>query len=542
MAGLRRLSAAAALVGGISGTTPALGDPHALMSLHVPALVALHRARFVAPMPQDSVLRLAVALPLRQQTELNSLLAALYDPASPRYRQYLSVDAFTAQFGPTSQDYDTAVRFFVENGLRVTGVAPNRFLIDIAGPAADIERVFHVGLGLYRHPGENRLFFAPDHEPALDLAVPVLHVTGLDDAELARPRLIRSASGDDQHSNRSDGSGSGPDGNFIGTDMRAAYYPAGTLTGAGQSLGLMELAGYDNYDVQNFFHQYGPANNVAVTGISTDGASLRCAGRCDDSEQALDIEYAISMAPGLRQVQVYVGYNAEDVLNRMATDNSSAQLSTSWGWNENFETDDALFKEMAAQGQSILTASGDWSSLRASGPWPEEDANITAVGGTNLVTDGPSGAWLRENGWSGSAGGPSLDRRIKIEPYQLSFINAQNKGSIALRNVPDISGAAAYFYICADRTCNGNNGGTSFAAPIWAGIVALANEEAAAAGKPRIGFLNPALYALGASANLFHDITKGHSGKHSCTPSYDLVTGLGTPPGQPLIDALANGP
>jgi kumamolisin len=272
--------------------------------------------------------------------------------------------------------------------------------------------------------------------------------------------------------------------------------------------------------------------------------SLGCpVASCDDSEQALDIEYAIAMAPGLKEVQVYVGNSAEDVLNRMASDNTSAQLSTSWGWNETKSVDDAIFMEMAAQGQTLLTASGDYSSLKASGPWPEESAYITAVGGTDLHTSGPGGKWTGETGWSGSAGGPSTDRTITIPSYQLPFINAANEGSTTLRNVPDIAASAnTDMEICANGACGGGNGGTSFASPIWAGYIALANQHAAQLHLPRIGFLNPLVYTFGGQANydtLFHDVKAGKSGKYTAVTGYDLVTGFGSPHGPALINALA---
>jgi kumamolisin len=322
-----------------------------------------------------------------------------------------------------------------------------------------------------------------------------------------------------------------------------AYYPGGKLTGAGQSVGLMELAGYNLSDVQLYFNTVKQPLNVPVVGISTDGSPLGCDASCgDDSEQVLDIEYAISMAPGLAQVQVYVANSPESVLNRMASDNTSKSLSTSWGWRENKVTDEPLFKEFAAQGQTNLTASGDYSSLTASGPWPEESRNIVAVGGTDLATHGAGGTWAAETGWNGSAGGPSVDKNILIEAYQKRFVTTANKGSTTLRNVPDIAGDAnTNNYICDDGSCNGGNGGTSFASPIWAGFIALANQEAAAAGKPPVGFINPALYRLGAPATaktLFHDQTAGTSGKFKCTPSFDLVTGFGSPKGQALLDAL----
>lgn len=295
-----------------------------------------------------------------------------------------------------------------------------------------------------------------------------------------------------------------------------------------------------------YFSTFGPPLTAQINGISTDGSPVTCTTPCrNDAEQALDIEYTVAMAPGLSQVQVYVAKHAISVLNRMASDNTSKQLSTSWGWNENFRADDPLFKEMAVQGQTFLTASGDYSSLQASGPWPEEDANLTAVGGTDLKTQGAGGAWKSESGWSGSAGGPSLDPTILIESYQLPFINTSNGGSLTLRNVPDIAGDAnTDNYICYNGKCNGGWGGTSFASPIWAGFIALANQQAAASSKPLVGFLNPTIYGfagLPGYRTLFHDMKKGQSGDYSAVKGYDLVTGLGSPQGQALIDALVDG-
>jgi subtilase family serine protease len=473
---------------------------------------------------------------MQHEDELRALVRDITNPASPNYHHYLSVADFTARFGTSEADYDTAVSFFRNQGLTVARTTANRYLIDVDGRAADVERVFHVTLGLYKHPTENRVFFAPDRAPTLDLAVPVQEVLGLDNYVLPYPKLVHG------RARQNHPGGSGPNGNYTGNDMHTIYYPTGTLTGEGQSVGLMELDGYNIADVTNFFAKgYGPTNSVSIVGIQTDSQPVMCT-QCDDSEQALDIEYAISLAPGLASVRVYVGSSPEDVLNAEATDNVSKSLSTSWGWNEDFATDDKIFLEFAAQGQTNLTASGDYSSLRASGPWPEEDANIVGVGGTDAETQSPGGPWSSETGWSGSAGGPSLDKKIKIESYQLPFINAANGGSTTLRNVPDVAANAnTDMVICADGSCGGGNGGTSFASPMWAGFVALANQQAVAAGKPVVGFINPAVYALGGEKGYkkkFHDETSGKSGLYSCTKSYDLVTGMGSPDGQKLIDAL----
>jgi kumamolisin len=508
-----------------------------LLSLHVPAIVARHAVAVMGAPDPATRLSLDIALPLRDPASLTTLLNAIYDPASPMFHRYLSVSRFTERFGPTAKDYETAVNFFRAAGLHITALTANRAMIEAEGTVADIERVFHIRLLLYRHPLEPRSFMAPDREPSLDLLVPILHVTGFDTLMIPTPRLIPPA----VQAPHFQGTGSGPRGFYYGSDMRAAYYDGTKLTGAGQSVGLMELKGYNPADVKLYFTYVKQPLHVRVKGISTDGLKWKCT-TCNDGEQTLDIDYAISMAPGLRQVQVYVGHSPESVLARMASDDTSDQLSTSWGWHNNFATDDPLFQEMAAQGQTFLTASGDYSSLKKSGPWPEEDANLTGVGGTDVVTAGPGGAWVSEKGWAGSAGGPSLDHHIRIEPYQLPFVNARNDASPKLRNVPDISANAdTDFWICANGKCGGGWGGTSFASPIWAGYIALANEEAAANGLPPVGFLNPTLYALAGVGNydkLFHDETKGKSGKYRAVKGYDLVTGIGSQNGKALIDAL----
>jgi kumamolisin len=408
-------------------------------------------------------------------------------------------------------------------------------MIQLTGTADQFAKVFHVALNRYQHPADGSVFVAPDREPSLDLDVAIQEVIGLDDEVLPSPRLVTPAAGEAAP----DTTGSGPNGQFIGSDMRAAYYGDGPLTGAGQSVGLMELKGYDIASVNTYFANLGQSNRVPVVTVSTDSTPVDCITHCDDSEQALDIEYAISMAPRLASVEVYVG-RPEDVLNSMASRNSSRQLSTSWGWKERFATDDALFKEMAAQGQTFLTASGDYSSLRRSGPWPEEDVNLTGVGGTDLVTDGPGGAWISESGWKYSAGGPSLDRSILIAPYQWGFVTAGNRASHRVRNVPDVAGQSNInMYFCGNRGC-GRAGGTSFASPMWAGFIAMANQRAAANGLPPVGFLNPALYRLAAvarTASVLHDQTEGANSKFECTTSFDMVTGLGSMTPQ-LINAL----
>jgi kumamolisin len=522
---------------------PAHGQGLQMSTRHVREATMNGQAALLGQLPATRTLKLNLALPLRNQAELEDLLQRLSDPKSASYHQFLTVEQFTERFGPTQEDYDAVIHFAQENGLRVTGTAPNRMIVDVTGSVANIERAFHVTMGEYQHPTEPRTFFAPDREPTADLAVPLWHVTGLDNYSIPHPASLRQDA-----SAKPNTTGSGPSGYFIGSDMRAAYYGGTALTGTGQSVGLLEFAGYNEADVTHYFSQVHQTLSVSVVGVSTDGSSLSCTGSCDDTEQVLDIEAAISMAPGMTQVRVYVSDTSDvSIFNRMATDNNAKNLSCSWGWSPaDPSSDDPIFMEFSAQGQNLFVASGDSGaySTRSTDVYPADDAFVTSVGGTDLTTASAGGAWKSETAWRDSGGGISPNK-IKIPAYQTTtgVITTANKGSKTLRNSPDVAAEAnTDNYICYDGTCAGGWGGTSFAAPRWAGYLALVNQQSVANGRGNLAFINQSLYTIGlgsSHATNFHDITSGTNGTYSTETGYDLVTGWGSPNGSGLINTLA---
>jgi subtilase family serine protease len=510
---------------------------------HVRQEVTTGQAPLMGQLPANQSLKLNIALPLRNEAELDQLLQQLYDPQSPLFHQFLSVQEFTDRFGATADDYVQVIRFAERNGLTVTGTFPNRMVVNVTGSVRNIEKAFAVQMNVYQHPTEQRTFYAPDREPFADLSVPLWHIGGLDNFSIPHPiSLVR----DPEVKGKT--TGSGPDGYFLGSDMRAAYYGGTSLTGSGQSVGLLEFAGYNYADVTKYFSKVGQKLTVAVNGISTDGSSLSCTGSCDDTEQVLDIEVAISMAPGMSQVRVYVSDTSDvSIFNRMASDNISKSLSCSWGWSPaDPSSDDPIFKEFSAQGQNLFVASGDSGAYksRSSDVYPADDAYVTSVGGTDLTTNGAGGSWKSETGWSDSGGGISPNK-IAIPGYQKTagVITTGNKGSTVYRNSPDVAAEAnTDNYICSDGTCAGGWGGTSFAAPRWAGYLALVNQQSVAKGKGTLGFINPTIYTIGLSSSYstdFHDITSGSNGTYSAIKGYDLVTGWGSPNGTGLINALA---
>jgi kumamolisin len=331
--------------------------------------------------------------------------------------------------------------------------------------------------------------------------------------------------------------------------MRAAYLGSSSLTGSGQNIGLLEYYGFDIADVNTYYTNAKQTRTAAVTGISTDGTSLSCLDKsgCDDTEQTIDITQALGMAPGVTTVYVYVGSTDTAILGAMSSDSPlPLQLSSSWTWTPaDPSTDDPYFEKMATQGQTIFQAAGDSGDWKTS-TYPSEDAHVVCVGGTDLETSSAAGPWSSETAWVDGGGGYYAKDDILIPSYQLTagVINSSNKGSTTYRNGPDVSANANFtFYVCADQTtCTANEyGGTSFAAPMWAAYIALANQQAAASGDAAPGFINPAVYEIGLSSSYdtdFHDITSGSNG-FSAVTGYDLATGWGSPNGAALINALA---
>ena len=530
-----------------------ISQAQTLLTHHVRQAAQDGTARSFGPLSTTQNLDLVITLPLRNEDQLDELLKNLYDPASPSYRQFLTVDQFTEQFGPTQQDYDSVINFARENGLTVVGTSPNRLNVQVSGSAAKIQSAFNVKLGVYQHPTEDRTFYAPDREPTTGLGISLWHVSGLDNFSLPHPAgLTKKPAGSRTKSGAT--TGSGPSASYLGSDMRAAYY-GGTLTGSGQSLGLLEFYGTDLADLQTYYtnaKQTYPGSIVTL--LSTDGTSTSCVdtkagGNCDDSEQTLDMTQALGMAPGLANLVVFVGSSDAAIFNAMATHTPlCAQLSSSWTWRPaDPSTDDPYFEEFAAQGQNLFQAAGDsgkWTtSGTASEVFPADDLYVTSVGGTDLVTSGAGGAWASETAWSDSGGGISPDK-FAIPSWQAAAARGCASCSTAYRNGPDVSANANFtFYVCADQTsCTANEfGGTSFAAPMWAGYLALVNQQAKANGNSSLGFINPALYTIGAGSSYttdFHDISSGSNG-FSATSGYDLATGWGSPNGANLLTALA---
>ncbi|MGA2751073.1 MAG: protease pro-enzyme activation domain-containing protein [Verrucomicrobiota bacterium] len=548
---------------------------------HVPPITK--RLASIGRLDSDRSLDLAIGLPLRNRQKLTNLLEELYQPSNPNFRRYLTADQFASSFGPSQEDYQAVRDFAKSHGLIVKNTHPNRTLLDVSGSVADIEKAFHIKMRVYQHPVEKRTFFAPDVEPSLDLDTPVLAISGLDDYVMPRP-LIHWSGASSQPAilplggGRS-GGGGGP---FMGYDFRAAYAAGVSQDGSGQSVGLFELTGYDLDDIAQYIGETGVGYSVNVTNFLIDGFDGDDTNMGYAIEATGDIEMAISMAPGLSNVFVYEGptplweaplytndvqYSTttaqiNDVLNRMATDNLASQLSSSYQMDINTSTVQ-IFQQYAAQGQSFFEGSGDLGAFAGAIDEPADDPYLTVVGGTTLTTNG-NGAWASDVVWlspatilsPGGASGGGVSLTYPIPPWQQGISMSANQGSTTMRNLPDVALVANNITIVWGNDYLGGllgtgfdytTGGTSLATPLWAGFMALVNQQAAANGQPPIGFANPALYAIGKSTNYhscFHDVTTGNNftpnspSKYRAAAGYDLCTGWGTMIGSNLMQAL----
>ena len=335
-------------------------------------------------------------------------------------------------------------------------------------------------------------------------------------------------------------------------DLFAVFYfeTVSLLTTAGQNIALVQFDGFYGDDITNYATAVGISNiPIAIIPVVPGVTNTPAGGNI---EVALDIEVTLAMAPGISNIFVYEAPNPTpwvDVLSVIANDNLAKQIGCSWGGGGPDAAAEVFFLQMAAQGQSFYNATGDSAAFSGAITFPSESANITQVGGTTLTTDG-SGNYVSETAWNwgggqGSSGG--ISTTVEIPTWQLGLAVTTNHASTVMRNIPDVALTADNIHIIYNNGSSGFVGGTSVAAPLWAGFTALINEQAEQLSQPPVGFLNPALYAIARGTNyaaVFHDIITGNNTNNTspndfyAAPGFDLCTGLGTPVGTNLINAL----
>jgi hypothetical protein len=503
----------------------------------------------------DRGLGIAVALTPRDEAGLNRFVAAVSDPRSPDYRHYLTSEQYNARFAPTAADVAQVTDFLRSQGFDVTSVAANRQVVDATGTAAEVSSAFGTSLGDYTG-ADGKRFYANDSAPSVPAALGgvVRSVTGLTDRPVAHrasaPALQAGPAGP-----------GGPAGGYTPAQFRTAYSMnklAGSYTGSGQNVGLIEFDAFKQSDLDAWTKNFGqPSVTPKVVpidgGVSSPGSN--------QLEVTLDVEAVAATAPGANQT-VYEAANSDsawvDEMAKIASDNSITVLSGSWLNGEKCESSPIKashdsYTQMAAQGITLLSASGDWgatgcgyngdnSTIQAD--FPASDPLFTGVGGTQLRTGDSAGTYQSESCWNQGGSG---NTRSGGGYSQIYAKPSWQPGGNQFRSVPDVALDADYGAGALSVYMNGgwqDVGGTSLSSPLWAGYVAMANQKAKAGGKSNLGALNPTIYSIAGSsqyASTFHDVTSGGNGTYNAGTGYDLCTGWGSPQGDNLVDPLITG-
>ncbi|HTW44569.1 MAG TPA: S53 family peptidase [Acidobacteriaceae bacterium] len=448
---------------------------------------------------------------------------------------------FNEKYAANAADFEQMRRFAHEHGLSVDEGASSlsRRTIVLRGTVQHLEKAFGVELHDYES-GEKRF-----HGFTGAVSLPESHagvveaVLGLDARPVAKPH-IRFLSADQQATVT-----------YSPVQVAALYnFPTG-VNGSGETIGIIELGGgYNTSDITTFFDGLG-LTPPDVVSVSVDGgANSPTTPDSADGEVALDIEVAGGVAPGAK-IAVYFAPNTDqgfiDAVTTAVHDttNQPSVISISWGGPESSWTqagltalDDAC-QSAGALGITVTVASGDnGSSDGESGnnvDFPASSPHVLGCGGTKLESSGNkiTSEVVWNDGSSGGATGGGVSVDFALPSWQVNAGVPKSSSANGGRGVPDVAGDAAPetgYNILVDGQQE-IVGGTSAVVPLWAGLIALINQQL---GKPA-GFVNPALYA---APGAFHDITSGNNGAFSAGPGWDACTGLGSPNGTAVAAAL----
>lgn len=551
------------------------------------------------------------------QALMDRTLASLYGPGSPTNKRFLMPSEFAATFD-LAMKRQALKDFARASGLSVSADDnPNSQIVKVSGPVSLVERAFAVRLNHYRSAA-GQIFRANDGDPSIPsaLAPHLRAILGLSNYRGAANPHVRRSNPAARAAAPRGVAGSGPGGGLSPANIKSIYHLTSGLTGTGQRLALVEFDGYAPSDVGLYEKQFFAAPYSTVAFVSVDGQANLCGSSqsqpCNAStlsldsgmnESALDIDMALALSSGAAGIDVYTAPNTNtgtvDVYNAIATAGTAKSVSTSWGEDEAdagtalMGSENSIFQRMAAQGQSIFSAAGDFGAYDAaqmtntSGGYqtwvnqlltddPASQPYVTGVGGTSL--SGTIGGAVTETVWNnGCFDANNNYLGATCSPAQLSAGGYQEAGgggvasyvsgywplpsyqsgvsgtaSQTYRNVPDVAlnadPNAAPYTVCVGGNCSSLIGGTSAAAPLWAALTTLINEQRLAGGYTTLGFANPSLYALaGNSASYgsdFNDIPSGGGGNgyYAAGTGYDNASGWGSFKADALITQLSAPP
>ena len=516
----------------------------------------------------SKTLRMQISLALRNRDALENLIDAQQDPSSPQYHQWLAPGEFDARFGPTAAEVSTVAAWLTDKGFTVESASVAKRAIVFSGAARSAESAFKVTI----HTNLSGALYANLGDPSVPASIAPLvgSIRGLSNILRSHPNI--------QYASRSSASpeatiagvtGFGPNDIYTFYDQTPPTSAGNNGAGA-DCIAVIEDSDFDDSSVAAFDTQFSlPAINLTRKFSSQGGDPFNS----DETETLLDVEYAHAAAPGV-PIFAYIGDSNTssdsnglvDAIMEAASDDTCGAISISFsfcGGAKKFYSHElnGFLKQAAAQGQAVFVAAGDRGAAGLSFDKSTNaciegntrnvnelsaDPYVTAIGGTefspnysggNDVGDVAETVWNDQTGATG--GGNS---RIFGKPkYQKGIRKIGSK-----RAVPDISLGASPenpgFFLASSGQVGCCIGGTSIAAPYWAGIAQLAAQRE---GQRRIGNMNTALYAIYKSGGTgIRDVTQGSNSVagiagFSATIGYDRASGLGTPDIDLLLGALA---
>ncbi len=550
------------------------------------AVVVPARARDLGPNSSSTPIHLEFALAPRDPVALQNFLGSLYDPASPRYHDFLSPGEFGPVFGASPATVAAVTSQLEDIGLHPGQVNTNDLMIPVSTTVGDAERALGVSIHDYRLT-DGRIAYANQTAPQVpsSIAPAITAIVGLSDVAIAKTQILGAplpaststtsvATASAYLSSATSATspacvGAQSSGGYTAEQLASAYgFDSGAYTnglfGQGETIALYELEPFSSTDVNTFESCYGI--HTTVRKVPVDGGAGTGTG---SGESTLDIDTAIELAPDAT-VDVYEapnngGSGPLDEYAQIANDDTAEVVSTSWGLCEadlgasGAQAEEAIFMQMATQGQSVFAAAGDSGSEDCyQGPGsstalavddPGSDPYVTSVGGTTLSLT-PAGFRSSETVWNDQAtqsgsGGGGISTLWSMPKWQTAKGIIQGLSSNSdcgapagsyCREVPDVSAVADPYdgfgiYFAQQWT---SVGGTSGATPLWAAAVALADQACAATVPANAsGLVNSALYS---HANDLFDVTSGNNdytgtnnGAYPARAGYDMASGLGTP-------------
>jgi kumamolisin len=500
------------------------------------------RAVHVKATPPRSKITVSVIVKRNEELKINARVGRNSGPVRVTRAEYKKHHAAAPSAIKLVKKFAREFNLKVEDDPTQTA----RRTIQLTGTAADIQKAFGVSLDQKKIGGvEYRLREGGIHLPA-SLTGVVEAVLGLDNRPQAQPHF--------RHRKARAKSTAAPT-SYTPPQVAQAYkWPAGA-SGAGQTIGIIELGGgYRQADLNAYFKSLAlPV--PAITAVSVNGGkNAPSTPKSSDGEVMLDIEVAAAVAPGAKIV-VYFTPNTDqgftDAITTAVHDttNKPSVISISWGGPESSWTAqamnalDAACQSAAALGITITVAAGDdGSSDGGKGnnvDFPASSPHVLACGGTKLDASGSTivseVVWNELANKEGATGG-GVSNFFPLPSWQANSKVPAPSGKTGGRGVPDVAGNAdptTGYQVRYDGSST-VLGGTSAVAPLWAGLVAVANHQLGS----QVGFINPAVYTA-RPASTFNDIVSGNNGAFSAGPGWDACTGLGSPNATKLIPLLA---